>query len=177
VDEALLTFTSEPLASDIQVVGFPVVFLRLATSGSDGAIYVYLEAVAPDGKATYVTEGCLRFIHRATTGPAEPTRLGVPRTFASADRLTVGPAHDLDLAVDMLPIAALFQAGHKIRVALSGHDAACFDRYGPPDETFTIQLGRTVHARPADPASRGVTTPTDVRARGAAIISLSKRLE
>ena len=41
----------------------------------------------------------------------------------------------------MLPIAARFRAGHKIRVALSGHDAACFDRYGPPDETFTIQLG------------------------------------
>jgi hypothetical protein len=140
-DEALPTFTSEPLAADVHVVGFPVVLLRLATSGSDGAIYVYLEDVAPDGKVTYLTEGCLRFIHRATTGPAAPTRLGVPRTFARADRLTVGPAQDLDLAVDMLPIAALFRAGHQIRVALSGHDAACFDRYGPPDETFTIQLG------------------------------------
>jgi uncharacterized protein len=65
----------------------------------------------------------------------------VPRSFASDDRLTVRPGHGLDLAVDMLPIAALFRAGHKIRVALSGHDAGCFDRYGPPGETFTIQLG------------------------------------
>ena len=90
---------------------------------------------------TYLTEGCLRFLHRATTGSVEPTRLGVPRSFARADGLTVAPAHDLDLAVEMLPISAVVRAGHRIRVALSGHDAACFDRYGAPDETFTIQLG------------------------------------
>ncbi len=140
-DEALLTFTSEPLPADLHVAGFPVVSLRLATSGSDGAIYAYLEDVAPHGEATYVTEGCLRFLHRATTGPAEPTRLGVPRSFARADQLVVEPGQDLDLAVELLPMAARFRAGHKIRVALGGHDAACFDRYGPPDETFTIRLG------------------------------------
>ena len=43
----LLTFTSEPLPVDLHVVGFPVVFLHLATSGSDGAVYAYLEDVAP----------------------------------------------------------------------------------------------------------------------------------
>jgi putative CocE/NonD family hydrolase len=140
-DEALLTFTSDPLPADLHVAGFPVISLRLATSGSDGAIYAYLEDVAPDGEVVYVTEGCLRFLHRATRGPAEPTRLGVPRSFARADRLAVTPGQDLDLAVELLPVAALIRAGHKIRVALGGHDAACFDRYGPPDETFTVQLG------------------------------------
>jgi predicted acyl esterase len=90
---------------------------------------------------TYVTEGCLRFVHRAATGRAEPTRLGVPRSFARADRLAVEAGRDLDLAVELLPIAARFRAGHKIGVTLGGHDAACFDRYGPPDETFTVRLG------------------------------------
>ena len=52
-DEALLTFTSEPLPADLHVAGFPVVSLRLATSGSDGAIYAYLEDVAPDGEVTW----------------------------------------------------------------------------------------------------------------------------
>jgi uncharacterized protein len=140
-DEALLTFTSEPLPADLHVLGFPVVSLRLATSGSDGAIYAYLEDVAPDGEVVYVTEGCLRFVYRATTGPAEPARLGVPRSFARADRLAVTPGQDLDLAVELLPVSALIRAGHKIRVALGGHDAACFDRYGPPDEMFTVHLG------------------------------------
>jgi hypothetical protein len=121
-DEALLTFTSEPLPADLHVAGFPVISLRLATSGSDGAIYAYLEDVAPDGEVVYVTEGCLRFVHRATTGPAEPARLGVPRSFARADRLAVTPGQDLDLAVELLPVAALIRARHKIRVALGGHD-------------------------------------------------------
>jgi hypothetical protein len=43
--------------------------------------------------------------------------------------------------VELLAVAALFRVGHKIRVALGGHDASCFDRYGPHDETFTVQIG------------------------------------
>ena len=78
-DDSLLTFTSGPLPADIHVLGFPVVTMRLATSGTDGAVYVYLEDVNPDGDISYLTEGCLRFLHRRTTGPAEPVRLGVPR--------------------------------------------------------------------------------------------------
>jgi putative CocE/NonD family hydrolase len=141
MDRALLTFTSEPLPADLHVVGFPVVCLHLSTSGSDGAVFVYLEDVAPNGTVTYVSEGCLRFLHRATTGRADPTGLCVARSFARVDRLAVEPGRDLDLAVELLPIAALFRAGHKIRVALGGHDAACFDRYGRHDEAFTVHLG------------------------------------
>jgi hypothetical protein len=140
-DEALLTFTSEPLPADLHLAGFPVLSLRLATSGSDGALYAYLEDVAPDGTVIYLTEGCLRFLHRATTASAGLTRLGVPRSFARADQLPVEPGQDLDLTVELLPLAALLRAGHQLRVALGGHDAACFDRYGPPGETFTVQLG------------------------------------
>jgi hypothetical protein len=83
----------------------------------------------------------LLLIVRATTGPAEPSWLGVPRSFARADRLAVTPGQDLDLAVELVPVAALVRAGHKVRVALGGHDAACFERYGPPEETFVIHLG------------------------------------
>ena len=141
-DRALLTFTSEPLPADLHVVGFPVVSVRLSTSGSDGALYAYLEDVAPEGEVTYLTEGSLRFVHRATTAPAEPSRLGVPRSFARAHRLAVTPGEDLHLAVELLPVAAMIRAGHKIRVALSGHDAACFERYGPPEETFVLKLDK-----------------------------------
>jgi putative CocE/NonD family hydrolase len=141
-DESLLTFTSEPLSSDVHVAGFPVVTLRLATSAADCAVYAYLEDVAPDGAVTYVTEGCLRFVHRETTGPPDPSGLGVPRSFARADGSAVESGEELDLAVELLPVAALFRAGHRLRVAIAGHDASCFERYGPSDETFTVRLGR-----------------------------------
>jgi uncharacterized protein len=144
-DDRLLAFTSEPLPADVRILGFPVVTVRMATSGTDGAVYVYLEDVDPDGEVTYLTEGGLRFVHRSTAGPAEPTRLGVPRTFARSDALPVIPGTPMDLAVQLLPISAVVPAGHRIRVALAGHDASCFTRYGPAQETFTLELGRASH--------------------------------
>ena len=140
-DGSVLTFTSEPLPADVQVLGFPVVTVRLATSGSDGAVYVYLECAAPDGDVSYLTEGCLRFLHRGTAGPAEAARLGVPRTFARPDVLPVIPGEPMDLAVQLLPVSAVIPAGCRIRVAIAGHDASCFTRYGPAEETFTLSLG------------------------------------
>jgi hypothetical protein len=141
-DDSLLTFTSGPLPADVHVLGFPVVTMRLATSGADGAVYVYLEDVDPDGHVSYLTEGCLRFLHRRTAGPVEPTRPGVPRTFARPDALRVVPGNLMGLTVQLLPVSAVVLAGHRIRVAIAGHDAACFTRYGPAAETFTLRLGR-----------------------------------
>jgi putative CocE/NonD family hydrolase len=141
-DAALLTFTSGPLPRAVHVLGFPVVTLHLATSGTDGAVYIYLEVVAPDGDVRYLSEGCLRFLHRQTAGPAEPPRLGVPRTFARSDALPVVPGVPMRLAVPLLPVSAAVPAGHRIRVAIAGHDAASFTRYGPPDETFSLRVGR-----------------------------------
>jgi uncharacterized protein len=139
--DALLTFTSGPLPADVLVLGFPVVTLRLATSGTDGAVYAYLETVDPGGEVSYLTEGCLRFPHRAAAGPADPAGLGVPRTFARRDTRPVIPGTPMDLAVQLLPVAAAVRAGHRVRVAIAGHDASCFTRYGPAEETFTLSLG------------------------------------
>ena len=140
-DGSLLTFTSGPLPADVHVLGFPIVTMSLATSGTDGAVYVYLEDVDPGGEVSYLTEGCLRFLHRRTAGPAEPARLGVPRTFARPDGCPVVPGELMGLAVQLLPVSAVLQAGHRIRVAIAGHDASCFTRYGPAEETFTLRVG------------------------------------
>jgi uncharacterized protein len=148
--DSLLTVTSEPLPAGLHVLGFPVVTLRLATSGTDGAVYVYLEDVGPGGDVTYLTEGCLRFPHRRPAGPAGPSRLGVPRlgvprTFARPDALPVVPGDLMDLTVQLLPVSAIIPAAHRIRVAIAGHDASCFIRYGPAEETFTLSLGAGSH--------------------------------
>jgi putative CocE/NonD family hydrolase len=129
------------LPIDLHVLGFPVVTLRLATSSSDGAVYVYLEDVGPGGEVTYLSEGCLRFLHRQTAGPAEPTRLGVPRSFSRPDNRPVVAGDYMDLVVELLPVSALLRTGHRARVAVAGHDAASFARYGEAGETFTIELG------------------------------------
>ena len=140
-DEALLTFTSDPLPADLHVAGFPVVSLRLATSGSDGAIYVYLEDVAPDGEVVY------RDRRLPAIPPSRDDRTGRACTARRAPELRPGR-----------PLGGRARAGPRPRrgAAAGGstdpggrqdpgragrHDAACFDRYGPPDETFTVHLG------------------------------------
>jgi uncharacterized protein len=144
-DDSLLTFTSGPLPADVHILGFPVVTTRLATSGTDGAVYVYLETVDPGGDVSYLTEGCLRFLHRKTTGAAQPTRLGVSRTFARSDALPVIPGDPMGLTVQLLPVSAVVPAGHRIRVAIAGHDSSCFTRYGLAEQTFTLRLGADSH--------------------------------
>ena len=59
-DKKLLTYTSAPLAEDIELTGSPTVTLFVASTHEDGAFYVYLEDVGPDGRISYLTEGMLR---------------------------------------------------------------------------------------------------------------------
>jgi len=47
----------------------------------------------------------------------------------------------MGLTVQLLPVSAVVPAGHRIRVAIAGHDSSCFTRYGPAEETFTLRLG------------------------------------
>jgi predicted acyl esterase len=49
------------------------------------------------------------------------------------------------LAVQLLPVSAVVLAGHRVRVAIAGHDASSFTRYGPAEETFTLRLGSDSH--------------------------------
>jgi X-Pro dipeptidyl-peptidase C-terminal non-catalytic domain len=48
-DEKLLVYTGAPLASDLEVTGHPMVTLELSSTESDGAVFVYLVDVTPNG--------------------------------------------------------------------------------------------------------------------------------
>ena len=87
-DAKLLVYTGEPLARDIEITGNPVVTLEFSSSATDGAFYVYLEDVAPDGKVSYLTEGELRALHRKLSPPD-------PR------RVTLGPRHSMNIALGL----------------------------------------------------------------------------
>ena len=62
-DQKLLTYTSAPLENDVEITGNPVATLNLSSTATDGAFYVYLEAVAPDGRWPISLRGhCARCI-------------------------------------------------------------------------------------------------------------------
>ena len=126
IDRRLLTYTSPPLESDLEVTGHPIVRLFLSANASDGAVFVYLEDVRPTGEVTYVTEGQLRLAHRRL---AESPIAGDPvpfRTFLRADARPLVAGEVAEVVFDLLPTSFVFRAGHAIRIAIAGADADHF---------------------------------------------------
>jgi len=126
-DEKALTYTTSPLEADLQVIGHPVANIWLMTDAPDMDVFVYLEDVDRRGKSTYLTEGKLRASHRAQNKPPF-NNLGLPyyRHYES-DLKTTQPGEPMELHIDLLPTAYLFQKGHRIRVTIAFADADNFD--------------------------------------------------
>ncbi|MFN7921659.1 MAG: CocE/NonD family hydrolase [Bryobacteraceae bacterium] len=134
-DERLLAYTSDPLGFAREVTGSPIVKLQLASTHADGAVFVYLEDVAPDGTVPYLTEGMLRLIHR------QPASGGELHTFRKDVALPMAQGVMAEVSIEMQPVSVLIPAGHRIRVAIAGHDASVFARY-PESGVPTLTIGR-----------------------------------
>lgn len=154
-ERGLLSFTTEPLASPLEIAGHPVVSLWLASSEPDAAVFVYLSEVEADGTARYVTEGLLRAIHRAEAPAPKNYRTTWPwRTFARKDAKPMPVGEPQLLRFALLPTAWRFAAGSRIRLSIAGGDADHFVQtpHGRPP-LLTVMSG-------ADKATR-LELPTD----------------
>jgi len=143
-DAKLIVYDGPAQAEDMELAGYPVVTLHMAASHDDPAVFAYLEDVAPDGRVTYVTEGQLRLVNRKIADPASlPYDQGpAPHSFNRADALPVRPGEVMEVKFALLPTAALIRKGHRLRLAIAGHDADTFRRYpaaGPA--SFDIHYG------------------------------------
>ena len=127
-DARELLYTGEALAADLRIVGAPRVELTLSSTQSDGAVYVYLEDVHPDGRVTYLTEGVRRLWF-----PTDSTR--------KADARSVTPGAMLKYSISLEPVAAIVRGGHRLRVAIAGHDADNFERL-PSEGEATLSVSR-----------------------------------
>lgn len=141
-DKKLLTYTSAALEYPVEITGVPVVTLNLSSSAEDGAFYVYLEDVAPDGKVTYITEGELRAIHRKVTEEDQGREvLGPVHSYLEKDGELLVPGENSELKIGMLATSVLIPEGHKIRIAIAGHDGSNFSKIAEADEPV-IKLQR-----------------------------------
>jgi len=128
-DKKLLTYTGTPLNTDVEITGSPVVTLYIASSQSDGALFVYLEDVSPEGRVTYITEGIIRVINRkAAKGPLPYTPLGPQHSFLRADAEPLVPGQVAEISFSLLPTSVVLRRGHRIRLALAGADSSMFER-------------------------------------------------
>lgn len=126
-DSALRVYEQPPLTQDVEVTGHPLVHLAIRSNATDGAFFVYLEDVWPDGHVTMVTEGQLRAQHRQISTSAPPFWMAGPyHTFRKADAAPLVPGVATTLEFELEPTSYVFRRGHRIRVALAGADADHF---------------------------------------------------
>lgn len=141
-DKKLLTYTSKPLRNNIEITGVPIVTLNLSSSAEDGAFYVYLEDVAPDGTVTYITEGQLRALHRKVTDEdLGYEAIGPKHSFFKKDGQSLIQGDNTELKIGMYATSVLIKKGHSIRISIAGHDAANFERI-PKTEEVMIEVQR-----------------------------------
>ncbi len=102
-DGGALVFDSEPRTTPMEILGAPVVELRLSADRPVAQVAVRLSEIAPNGEATRVTYGLLNLTHRDSHARPQPLAEGV--FYAVKVRLN--------------EIAQRFPAGHRLRVAVS----------------------------------------------------------
>jgi len=139
-DEKGLTYTTPPLAAEVEVTGHPVIHLWVTSSARDGDFFVYLEDISEASYSKYITEGNLRASHRAIS--TAPYRyLGLPYHRSYAEDIADLPGQPVELVFDLLPTSYVFDAGHRIRVTITcaDKDTALTPQLDPPP---TVHLYR-----------------------------------
>ncbi len=141
-DRRLLTYTSAVLDHDVQITGYPIITLHITSTATDGAFFIYLEDVAETGKVRYITEGQLRALHRKVSTAAPPYKRSVPyHSFKQLDAASLVPGEVTELTFGLLPTSVLLKQGHRIRIAIAGHDKDNFARI-PATGAPTITVAR-----------------------------------
>lgn len=138
-----LRFASAPLEAAATVSGHPLLHLDFTCDQADAVILAYLEDIAPDGSARYVTEGVLRALHHPLSPPSPSYRTTWPcRAFTRAAAQPLVPGQPVAIELPLLPVSWQFPAGHRIGLVLAGADRDNFALwpYGRPGN-WTIGVG------------------------------------
>jgi len=113
----------------VEITGYPVVTLYVSSTAADGAFYVYLEDVDEKGRVIYATEGQLRALHRRLSTECPPYNMFVPyHSFKREDGQPLVPGEIAEVVFGLLPTSVLIKKGHRLRVAIAGHDKDTFAR-------------------------------------------------
>jgi putative CocE/NonD family hydrolase len=119
-----LTYTSDPLESEVEVTGHAVVRLWVTSTADDGDFFVKLEDVDPAGVSTYLSQGHLRASMRALGKPPY-NYFGVPWiSCLESDAHPIPKGEVTELVIAMYPNSYIYRRGHRMRVTITGGDRA-----------------------------------------------------
>jgi putative CocE/NonD family hydrolase len=117
-----LSFTSEPLVRDQELIGYPVVNLTVTSDQPEPVLFAYLEDLAPDGTPAVVAFGRLGAAYRQT-GDAPYDTLGLPwHTGLESDYAPLVPGSEAELRFALTPVSEVIPSGHRLRLVVTGAD-------------------------------------------------------
>jgi uncharacterized protein len=118
-DHGGLVWQTPPLERPLTLAGPISMRLVAKSTASDTDWFVRVSDVAPDGKATLLTEGYLRASHRALDkARSRPERPYHPHT----NPTPIEPGAWTPYEIEVWPTANEFRPGHRLRVQLASND-------------------------------------------------------
>jgi len=130
-DRKSLTFDSAPLKADMEILGYPIVRVKVSADVPVATLVVRLTEVLPDGTSWLVSYALRNLTHRASHEYPAP--------------LTPGEFYDVEVPLFM--VAHRFKSGSRIRVAVS-ESLWPLVWPSPAPATLTIALGASSLALP-----------------------------
>jgi putative CocE/NonD family hydrolase len=141
-DRNSLLFDTDPLDSDLEILGHPIARVRVAADQPVAKLALRLCEVTPEGKSWLVTYGLLNLTHRE--GDERPAALN--------------PGEAYDVTVELSLIAHRFKSGNRIRLAVS---ESLWPLVWPSPQvaTLTLTLGASLLELPVRPIVRDPAFP------------------
>jgi uncharacterized protein len=125
-----LLHESEPLAQDAEITGTVTASLWISADQPDTNVFAMLQDVAPDGSASYITDGRLRASWRARQHLPWP---GATRTWHrgfAEDLAPLPPGEPALLQFDFFPTSWVLRQGHRLRLTVTSDMGSNYD--APP---------------------------------------------
>jgi hypothetical protein len=125
----VLCFSTPPLTRPLEATGRISVRLYAASSGRDTDFTAKLSDVYPDGRSMLLLDGIIRARHRNSVRTEE----------------LLQPGQVYEFGIDLWSTSIVFNAGHRVRVAISSSNAPRFDPNPNTGEPFRAS-DRTIAA-------------------------------
>jgi len=158
--ETGIGFISDPLDSDLTVVGPASLDLTLSSTAPDTDLQVAVTEVRPDGQELYVQSGFLRASDRALD-PDRSTDTDPVPTYLEATSAPLPAGEATEVRIPILPMSYAFRSGSKIRVTVTapGGDRPAWTFATPAtsgEVTDTVTLGGSSPSRLVLPVIGGL---------------------
>lgn len=158
-----VSFLSEPLAEDMELVGYSKLGLRVSSTSTDMDVFATLRVMDGQGKEVFyhsttsqaspVTVGFLKVSHRKLD-PKKSTIHQPVHTHARADHQPLRPSEKVHAEVELWPNTAFIRKGHRLWLTIQPRDG-CFAASGDQhayDESYHAKASNSIHTGGAEPS-------------------------